>query len=87
MPTSLYITSLEAHSGKALVALALMEHLSGRVERVSLFRPVVSVNPGSDRLIALMMDRYDLKFSPEQMYGVTMAEAEPLLAAGPPCAA
>ena len=82
MSKSLYITSLEAQSGKTVAALAFMEQLSGRVENVSVFRPVVSVNAESDRLINLMRDLYDLRFSPEEMYGVTMADARPLLAAG-----
>ena len=82
MSNSLYITSLEAQSGKTVAALAFMEQLSGRIGSVSLFRPVVSEKPGSDALINLMMDRYGLRFSPEEMYGVTMADARPLLAAG-----
>jgi len=79
---SLYITSIEGQSGKAVVALALMEQLSGRIGSVSLFRPVVSEKPGSDALINLVMDRYGLRFSPEEMYGATMADARLLLAAG-----
>ena len=82
MSNSLYITSLEGQSGKAVVALAFMEQLSGRLESVSLFRPVVSESGRSDKLITLMMDLYDLPFSPEEMYGLTMADASALLAAG-----
>jgi len=79
---SLYITSLEGQSGKTVVALAFMEQLSGRLGSVSLFRPVVSESGRSDKLITLMMDLYGLQISPEEMYGVTMAEGRPLLAAG-----
>jgi len=79
---SLYITSLEPQSGKTVAALAFMEHLSGRVERLSLFRPVVSDNVGSDNLTRLMMDLYSLRFSPDEMYGVIFADAHELLAAG-----
>lgn len=79
---SLYITNLEARSGKTLVALAMMEHLSGRIGNAGLFRPVVSVDSGSDRLIAFMMSQYGLNFSAEEMCGVTMDQAVPLLAAG-----
>ena len=79
---SCYITSLEAQSGKAVAALAFMEHLHGRVKNVSLFRPVVSENPESDIIIHLMKERYDLQFAPEEMYGVTMADARALIAAG-----
>jgi phosphate acetyltransferase len=79
---SLYITSLEGQSGKAVAALVFMEHLSGRVLRESLFRPVASGTPGSDRLIKLLIDLYGLQFSPEEMCGVTQQEAENFLAAG-----
>jgi BioD-like phosphotransacetylase family protein len=45
MSKSLYITSLEGQSGKAVAALAFMEQLSGQVGSVSLFRPAVSGAP------------------------------------------
>ena len=82
MSRSLYITSLEGRSGKALVAYALMEHLSGQVGNVSFFRPVVSRDAGSDKLIALMTSLFGLSLSPEEMHGITIAQAMPLLAAG-----
>ncbi len=82
MSKSLYITSLEAQSGKTVAALAFMEHLSGRLAGVSIFRPVVLEKPESDTLIKLMMDLYRLRFSPEDMHGLTMSDARPLLAAG-----
>lgn len=82
MSKSVYITSLEAQSGKTVAALAFMEQLSGSVENVSVFRPIVSVSAESDGLINLMRDLYALRFSPDEMYGVTMADARPLLAAG-----
>ena len=82
MSNSLYITSLERQSGKRVLALAFMEQLSGRLQRVSLFRPVVSESGGFDKLIKLMMDLYDLRFSPDEMYGVTMEDAQSLLAVG-----
>ncbi|SEM14285.1 phosphotransacetylase [Syntrophus gentianae] len=80
MSNGLYITSLEPQSGKTIVALACMEHWSGRVERLSLFRPVVSKNIGADALISLMMDLYSLPFSADEMYGVTLADVKELLA-------
>jgi phosphate acetyltransferase len=79
---SLYITSLEKESGKTLVALGLAEQLSGRIERVSLFRPVVSGEAESDKLTAMMKDRYRFQFSAEEMCGVTMVEAQELLGGG-----
>lgn len=65
-----------------LVALAFMEQLAGRVEKVSLFRPVVSRDARSDVLTNLMMELYGLPFSHDEMYGVTMEDAKVLLAAG-----
>jgi phosphate acetyltransferase len=82
MSNSLYVTNVEAQSGKVLMTLALMEQLSGRVAKVGLFRPVVSDNAESDSLIALMMDLYHLDLSTGDMYGVTLADARPLLAEG-----
>ena len=38
---NLYITAMEPESGKSIVALGLMELLSGRVERLGFFRPIV----------------------------------------------
>jgi len=54
MAKSLFITSMEAQSGKTPVALGFMEQLSGRLKSVSVFRPVISEGSGPDRLIALM---------------------------------
>lgn len=82
MSRSLYITSLEAQSGKTVAALAFMEHLSGRVERLSFFRPVVADNVSADTLTRLMMDLYSLRFPAEEMYGATLADAHELLSAG-----
>ena len=82
MSNSVYITSLEAQSGKAVAALAFMEHLHSRVKNASLFRPVVSEKAESDIIIHLMKERYDLQFSAEEMYGVEIADARALIAAG-----
>ncbi|MEN6614954.1 MAG: phosphate acetyltransferase [Syntrophorhabdus sp.] len=82
MSRSLYISSLEGRSGKALVACALMEHLSGRFGHVSVFRPVITGDAGSDKIIALLTSFFGLSFLPHEMYGLTMDEARPLLASG-----
>ena len=82
MSKSLYITSLEAGSGKAVVALGLMEQISARFRSVGLFRPVIAEDKGPDRFITLMTERYHLAFPAEDLYGVTMGAALALLAAG-----
>jgi phosphate acetyltransferase len=82
MLKSLYITSLEPESGKTIVALGFMEQLSGRLKNVGVFRPVINVGGGHDKLITLMTDRYHLPFPAEDQYGVTMEMAPSLLAVG-----
>lgn len=82
MSNSLYITSLEGQSGKTAVALAFMEQLTGRLQRVSVFRPVLSQDAGSDRIIALMANLYHLQFSPDEMYGISTADARPFSTPG-----
>ncbi len=82
MLKSLYITGLGPQSGKAVVALGLMEQLTARYRTVGLFRPVVAGGDVPDRIIALMRERYHFPFSADELFGVTMAEASPLLAAG-----
>jgi len=82
MAKSLFITSMEAQSGKTPVALGFMEQLSGRLKSVSVFRPVISEGSGPDRLIALMTDLYHFRFPAEDLYGVTYDAARTLLSAG-----
>jgi phosphate acetyltransferase len=82
MSKSLYIISLESQSGKSVVALGFMEHLSGRLKSVGVFRPVIAEAKGQDQIITLMTERYHLPFRTEDLYGVTMETALSLLAAG-----
>src|SRR6266545_503888 len=53
---NLYVTAMEPDSGKSVVSLGLMELLSGRVERLGFFRPVVAGEP--DQQAELMRARY-----------------------------
>src|SRR5512144_1842000 len=82
MPKSIYITSLEPGSGKAVVALGFMEQLSLRFEKVGIFRPVIEGGSAADRIIELMAAQYRIPLPTGDLSGVTMAEATPLLAAG-----
>ena len=78
MSKNLYVTSVEAGSGKSLVTLGLAEMLSPRVERLGFFRPVkrAGVEPDSDT--ELIRQRYCAGLSRESMYGVTHEEAREL---------
>ena len=65
---NVYITAMEPHCGKNVVALGLMELLSARVERVGFFRPIVPSGAEHDTEIELIRRRYRLEAPYEAMY-------------------
>lgn len=75
MTQNLYITAMEARSGKSVVALGVMEMLSSRVEKRGFFRPIVPSGPAPDPQIELMRRRYRLEGSYDQMYALTEDES------------
>jgi phosphate acetyltransferase len=75
MRSALYVTSMQARSGKAVVALGLMELLTRQVERVAIFRPVIASGQTPDPLIELLRERYRLGMDYEDAYGFTYADA------------
>jgi phosphate acetyltransferase len=75
MPDALYVTSMQARSGKAVVALGLMELLTRQVERVAVFRPVIASGPTPDPLIDLLRERYRLDLDYEDAYAFTYSDA------------
>jgi len=56
MTRNLYITAMEPQSGKSVVALGVAELLSGRVERLGFFRPIVPAE--HDPQLELIRKRY-----------------------------
>ena len=77
MTASVYITALEADSGKSLVALGVMELLTRESDRVGYFRPVVRAGE-PDATIELFRSRYRLSQSYEDSYGVTTDQTRAL---------
>lgn len=77
MTASVYITALEADSGKSLVALGVMELLARESDRVGYFRPVVRAGE-RDATIELFRSRYRLTQSYDQSYGVTTDQTRAL---------
>jgi phosphate acetyltransferase len=71
MSDALYVTSMQARSGKAVVALGLMEMLVRQVDRVAIFRPVIADNSAPDPLIELLRERYLLDIAYEDAYAFT----------------
>jgi len=75
--STLYVAALEPDTGKSVIALAMMEVLAGRTDRVGFFRPIVGDGP--DPLVELMRERYGLAAGPQ---GVSYAEVQALTSAG-----
>lgn len=82
MPDSVYIASAAPRSGKTLITLGVMQLLSGRGRRASLFRPVVRSSEVPDALTALIMERYGLDLPYESIYGCTAEVARHLVGTG-----
>ena len=75
MSHNLYVTAVEAGSGKSLVTLGLAEMLSPRIQRLGFFRPVKRASDVPDNDTELIRQRYCAELPPESMYGVTHEEA------------
>ena len=75
MSDALYVTSMQARSGEAVVALGLMEMLVGQVDRVAVFRPVIADSADRDPLIELLRERYQLEIAYEDAYAFTYSDA------------
>jgi phosphate acetyltransferase len=71
-----YVAAVEPDSGKAVVALGVMELLAGRVGKVGFFRPIVE--SADDRLVELMRKRYGLPFDAAELVGVSYDELHDL---------
>ena len=80
MTQNIYIAGVEQGSGKSAIVLTLMELLSGETSKLGFFRPLVHGNVEEDKLIKLVIDRYNLKTPYESMYGCTTEKARELLA-------
>jgi phosphate acetyltransferase len=78
---SVYIASLGSGGGKSTVALGLAELLSRQVERIGAFRPLV-VAPHEDAILELLCHRYRIDPCPDDLYGLTYADAAELVADG-----
>jgi phosphate acetyltransferase len=84
MANSLFIATLDRHSGKSLVSLGIMELLLRRTSRVGIFRPVIGAQSAKerDKNIDLLLSHYDLDLEYETTYALLMQEAQDLLGQG-----
>jgi phosphate acetyltransferase len=78
-----YVTGIERGDGRQVVELGVMELLTRQADRVGVFRPLVHAEPGSngsDHMVELLRARYRLELPPEELYGLTYAQATALQA-------
>ncbi len=71
MARSIYIASLEGHSGKSLVALGVMDALSSNVQTPGVFRPVTRSDDGGDHVLRLLLDQHGIDLAYQDCIGVT----------------
>ncbi|MEO9139457.1 MAG: phosphate acetyltransferase [Jatrophihabitans sp.] len=71
MPTRVYVTSAEGHTGKSTVALGVLETLVRQVGRVGVFRPISRSATEPDYVLDLLLDHDSADLRKEDCVGVT----------------
>ncbi len=76
MTKALYVATLEAHSGKSLVVLGLMQLLLGKMAKVGYFRPVIDdVKTGEiDNHINTVVSHFGLDIPFEDAFALTQSQ-------------
>ena len=80
MPSTVYISTIEADAGKSLVSLGLIDLLLRRSARIGYFRPIVA--NAEDAHLRLILDHYRLPQTPAETYVFTYEEANEHLGHG-----
>nr|WKN36279.1 phosphate acetyltransferase [Tunicatimonas sp. TK19036] len=83
MASSLYVTTTEAHTGKSLVCLGMLELILRKTERVGIFRPLISGSTTQkDKNIQLLVEHFQLQQTYEESYGFHKRDARELILDG-----
>ena len=84
MASSIYLTTTEAHCGKSLICLGIIEHILRKTRRVSIFRPVItSESPKKrDKNIDLVLSHFNLDLDYEETYAFSAKEVQKLISKG-----
>jgi phosphate acetyltransferase len=84
MAKNLYITSINAESGKSAIALGVMELLLRDIRKVGFFRPIINpLNPVErDHDIDLILSHFYLGLQYNETYAVTLDEAKQYINSG-----
>lgn len=72
MTNAIYLTTTEPFSGKSIIALGLMNLLSGKTEKIAYFKPIVSTNgPEKDNHLETISKQFGLNTAYEDMFAFT----------------
>ncbi|MEJ1229692.1 MAG: phosphate acetyltransferase [Galbitalea sp.] len=71
MPTRIYVTSAEGHTGKSTIALGVLETLVRRTGRVGVFRPISRSSTEPDYVLELLLEHDSVDLAYEDCVGVT----------------
>ena len=84
MSSSIYVATAEAHCGKSLVCLGIMEKILRKTERVAIFRPIISGRSKQqrDKNIELVLSHFNLNQDYEDTYAFLRKEARELVSQG-----
>lgn len=82
MIDSLYISTTESGSGKAVVALGILEFVLRKTHKIGFFRPLIATPPlgREDADIALIREHFELPQSDRESYGLLARDANNLIA-------
>ncbi|MGV2826735.1 phosphate acetyltransferase [Myxosarcina sp. GI1(2024)] len=84
MSSSLYISTTESGSGKALISLGILELILRKTNRVAFFRPVIRKQPlgKPDEDINLILSYFGLNQEYERAFGLYVEEVQELIDRG-----
>ena len=71
MPTRIYVTSAEGHTGKSTVALGVLETLVREAGRVGVFRPIARSTTEPDYVLELLLEHDSADLTYDECIGVT----------------
>ena len=74
MNKSVYIIPVNAHSGKSVVSLGVLQMIMRNTSKVGYFKPIIESKSEKDMLIETVLEHFKLKMSYEETYAYTRKE-------------
>ncbi|MXV17227.1 phosphate acetyltransferase [Hufsiella ginkgonis] len=71
MSKTIFVTSTEPYSGKAIVAIGLVNMLLGKARKIGFFKPVITQREGRDAHIDTILSHFELPVAYEDSFAYT----------------